>query len=484
MLKKIFLLAITVVLVIGMCGSVNAEELKTKIDIIQQASETKYLENDQGYVSKTIVDSNSETGEVTIELKLSNIAKEVEEITETEVIFVIDNSPSMDFVTESGLTRKEIVIPAAKKLAEKLLGSSSNLKIGIVKFNGGNTVLSASSLMCSLTNDKAKVLDTLDTLNSQSTEGGTNKLAGVTRANNSFSANCQNKIIVLLTDGVPNYDLDYNSAMNDTTTSEALEVQKNTKTGLINISNSGTYIISMMTGMSESDGNTDKEGTVYEGSTIEEDLQAVERIFGTQENPTVGKFYLVASANVDNIISNDILNDVVEKVQRPINKVKIVDYFPEDITENFEFSYVGEPSLGTVTGGIDEETKTISWNIDTLKGDEVATLRYKLKIKDMKNTELLNKTIATNEKVVLTYEDTEQKEYTVTLTSSPKIQLSEVKEPEQPVETPEDDGKDDTTIKEDIPQTGENIAIILGLAVMAISLLIIVVKYRKYKEIK
>ena len=46
----------------------------------------------------------------------------------------------------------------------------------------------------------------------------------------------------------------------------------------------------------------------------------------------------------------------------------------------------------------------------------------------MKNNNLLNKTIATNEKVVLTYKDKDSKDYTVELTSSPKIQLSEVKE--------------------------------------------------------
>lgn len=44
----------------------------------------------------------------------------------------------------------------------------------------------------------------------------------------------------------------------------------------------------------------------------------------------------------------------------------------------------------------------------------------------MKNKDLLNKTISTNEKVVLTYKDIEQKDYTVTLTSSPKIQLSKI----------------------------------------------------------
>ena len=75
MLKKFFIILISIILIIGMCGSVNAAELKTSLDIIQKASETKYLENDQGYISKTIVDSNADTGEITIELKLSNTTK-------------------------------------------------------------------------------------------------------------------------------------------------------------------------------------------------------------------------------------------------------------------------------------------------------------------------------------------------------------------------------------------------------------------------
>ena len=137
---------------------------------------------------------------------------------------------------------------------------------------------------------------------------------------------------------------------------------------------------------------------------------------------------LILETELGDGINDKIYIEVLEKVQNPINTVKIVDYFPEDITENFEFSYVGNASIGTASEGIDEETKTISWDIGTLKGDEVATLKYKLKIKDMQNTDLLKKTIATNEKVVLTYKDTKSKDYTVELTSSPKIQLSEEKE--------------------------------------------------------
>lgn len=388
-------------------------------------------------------------------------------------MLVVDNSPSMDFVTESGLTRKEIVIPAAKKLTEKLLENSNDLKIGIVKFNGGYTVSSASSLMCSLTNDKNKLLETLDKINEQATVGGTNILAGIKNANNNFDSKCKNKIIVLLTDGLPNYDLDYNKAPNDSTTSTSIEVQDNTKNGLLNISNSGTYIISMMTGMSESDGNTDKNGNVFNDGNLADDLIAVEKIFGTEEKPTVGKFYLVASANVDNIIRNDILNDVVEKIQKPIYNTKIVDYLSEDILKNFEILDVNNSSLLQGENvSFDIKDGKINWNIGTVKGEQAVTFKYKLKLKNMQNTELLNKTIAISEKTVLTYQDVDQKEYEVELTNNPKIQLVEV---EQTV--------DDTIANDILPKAGAR-ATIIGFIIVTILSIVIYKKYNSYKDIK
>lgn len=105
MLKKIINI-ILIFLIIGMYRDVSAAELKTTLDVIQKASETKYLENDQGYVSKTIVNSNKDTGEVTIELKLSNTAKQEEKSTDTEVFLVVDNSGSMGYTTSTGETRR------------------------------------------------------------------------------------------------------------------------------------------------------------------------------------------------------------------------------------------------------------------------------------------------------------------------------------------------------------------------------------------
>lgn len=427
MLKKFFIILISIVLMMGMCGSVNATELKTSLDIIQKASETKYLENDQGYISKTIIDSNSDTGEVTIELKLSNTAKEVEKTTDTEIFLVIDNSFSMDFAVTEQSTRRELLISAMRTFVNQIYAQSSNVKVGLVRFAGKDswnstnspTLTNGTNLMCNLTKDKLTMLSAITAFenletkqtetNNSHCESSTNIAAGIKKANDNFSEECTNKIIILLTDGLPSQDLTFSLS------SSSSVIYENTKNTLLQIGNSGTYVISMMTGTSSED----------ENENAQEDIKS---IFGTETNPTTGAFYNVSDANIEEVVSNKIYANVMEKVQNPINTVKIVDYFPEDITENFEFSYVGSPSVGTTSDTIDIESKTITWDIGTLKGDEVATLKYKLKIKDMKNTELLNKTIATNEKVVLTYKDTEAKDYIVTLTSSPKIQLSEVKE--------------------------------------------------------
>ena len=420
MLKKFFIILISILLMIGMCGNVNAAELKTSLDIIQKASETKYLENDQGFISKTIVDSNSDTGEVTIELKLSNTSKETEINKDTEVFLVLDNSVSMNYNSTENSTRKSLIVSSATTLTNKIYNSSSNVKIGVVRFaskwsgTASSTGKSyeqpnASNLMCELTSNSNTVLNAISQYSTMDTEAGTNIYAGLKKAYDNFSSEKNNKIIILLTDGLPGeytesyYDYESKSTIDSKTKSYIQTIGKD------------VTLISLLTGVSTDSKDSD-EATRIEG------------IFGTSQNPTSGKFYNISDADIENVVSNDIFEDIMEIVQNPINTTKIVDYFPEDITDNFDFSYVGSPSIGTTSDNIDTESKTITWDIGTLKGDEVATLKYKLKIKDMKNTELLNKTIATNEKVVLTYKDTESKDYTVELTSSPKIQLSEVKE--------------------------------------------------------
>lgn len=108
------------------------------LNIVQKASETKYLENDQGYISKTIVDSDSEKGEITVEVKLSNTSKDLETSTGTEIFLVVDNSGSMGYTTSTGEIRRNVVTKSIKNLTDSIYKNSSNVKVGLVRF-AGNT---------------------------------------------------------------------------------------------------------------------------------------------------------------------------------------------------------------------------------------------------------------------------------------------------------------------------------------------------------
>lgn len=50
-----------------------------QLNIEKENAETKYLENNQGYISKKIINSNSTNGEVTVELTVSNSNKNIPE---------------------------------------------------------------------------------------------------------------------------------------------------------------------------------------------------------------------------------------------------------------------------------------------------------------------------------------------------------------------------------------------------------------------
>ena len=494
-INRILSISLITFIVFSIFYNVSASNLNTSLDIIQKASETKYLENDQGYISKTIVDSNANTGEVTIELKLSNTKKEISSFNNTEIILVIDNSGSMDFKTAEGKSRKSILLDSAKNLVNTIFDTSNNVKIGIVKFCG-DTVFSSSlyaaSVITQPTSQKEDAIAGLTTIENKSTESGTNIRNGLKKAEELFSENSGNKVIILLTDGCPTEDGEGNYVGNSQmvmSNATYNTILSNTKNELININEKGIKLISLMTGVNSND--VDRNGNVI--TTTEDDLQAIKTIFGTEENPTAGKFYNAKTTDISQVIQDYVTKDVQEILNKPLNTVKVTDYFPEDIINNFEFSYVGNPSTGTVSDSIDSESKTITWDIGTLKGDEVATLKYKLKIKDMKNEQLLNKTISTNEKVVLTYKDTNSKDYTLILSSSPKIQLSELKEElnttvnsNQSTETVNNvDNKDNTIIASGkLPQTGINITIIFVILLIAIISLIIYKKYNSYKDIK
>lgn len=409
--------------------SVFASNTNTLLEVVEKASKTEYLENNQGYISKTIIDSNANTGEVTIELKLSNTKNETSKSKNTEIILVIDNSVSMKFKTADGKTRKSILLDSAKNFVNSIFETSNNVKVGIVKFCGEYgfwAPANAASLITKPTEKEEDVIEGITKIEKISTESGTDIQKGLIKAENAFSKDAGNKVIILLTDGCPTEDASGNYLYNNEqvmTNEKYRKIIQNTKNELINIDKKGIKLISLMTGVNSND--LDENGNVVKNT--EDEIQAIETIFGTESKPTAGKFYNVKTTDISNVVKNDITKDVQQILNTPINNVKIQDYFPQEIIDNFEFSYVENPNIGTVSKNINKDN-SIEWNIGTIKGDETATLRYKLKIKNMENKQLLDKVISTNEKVILNYRDNNAKEYTLNLSTSPKIKLTEVKE--------------------------------------------------------
>ena len=488
-------------------SNVYASDIKTSLNIIQKESETKYLDKEQGYISKTIVNSNTNTGEVTIELKVSNTKKQIEEITKYE------NTEIYIMVSENIVKEAETLQRYAdniEKLAGNILKINSKTKIGIIGITGtiretteqedgkvvwgendeGEVAGSSSNaeVVVKLTDNVDTIIKGIKSMNSSKIEYRTNLQAAIKLANQSWSNNT-NKILISLYDNVPNIAIgvkghasygSWNSPYK--TPEEAIkgkheEIATYTKNEILSLKNSNVSFFVLRPD------DTSYDETWYSTTTGEKILDFdgspyVQKLYGTIGSPTYGKMYSFNDDSINNIITESIYQDVKEVIQQDIKNVKIEDYFPKDIIDNFDFSYVGTPSIGNVTDGIDKETRSITWNIENLKGNEVATLKYNLKIKDMNNKNLLNKTIPTNEKVVLIYNDIENEKYTVTLESSPKIQLSEVKEPIK------DNNDDDSTVaKGELPQTGVGIGLVSAIIILCSISIIWYFRCNKMKEI-
>ena len=173
MKKKVILAEILFFIWIIICMPIYAVNDVT-LNVTQKASEIKYLEKDQGNISKTIVNSDTEKGEVTVEIKLANNAKESEISTGTEIFLVIDNSPSMDFVTASGKTRKEIVVNSTKSLVDSIFNNTTSASIGIIDFHGENGWIETAGIKNATlrkkpSNDKEEILAELQKLSLDST---------------------------------------------------------------------------------------------------------------------------------------------------------------------------------------------------------------------------------------------------------------------------------------------------------------------------
>lgn len=363
---------------------------------------------------KKLISKDLTNKEVTLQLQVTN--EEISEKPTGEIILVLDNSESMKEQTSTGEVRRNLVFNSSKKLITNLLKDNTALKIGVVGFSTNTDVskegTSEDAFVVSNLTDSATILSSA--IDSIETNGPRTDLeSGLTLAKKLFSSDEKNKYVIVLTDGIPNVAINYDKNYYSD------DVILKTKSCLQGISSSGIKLITMLTGISE------PEKTVLRPSSEESmtNNQIIQAIFGTTQKPTAGKFYYITDDKIESTIT-DIYNSLVS-TDKTFKNLKIFDYFPKEIIDNFNFSYVTNANIGTISAEVDKTNNSIIWNIPELAVGQTATVQYKLKLKENFDGSIVEKILNTNEKVDITYTDYTSTEQSKTSDVTPKLKLVE-----------------------------------------------------------
>ena len=363
---------------------------------------------------KKLIEKNLNNKEVTLQLQVTNEETSIQPT--GEIMLVIDNSLSMEETVDDGTTtREELVIESANTLVNTILEGNDNLQVGVVSFSTNEDVslegtINDASLVSDLSSDPQALVSAIS--NIQYTGPRTNLEAGLNLASQYFTEEDNNKYIIVLTDGIPNVALNYDGIYYSD------DVINKTKAQLQVLDTAGYDVITMLTGITETDSvpATRQDDKTY-GDIIEE-------IFGTEENPTVGKFYYVQDREIEQTITNDIYNDLLP-IEQVLTDITVTDYFPQEIIDNFEFAYVSEPNIGTVSAEVNTENNSITWTISELQPGETATVQYTLSLKEDFDESIVGPILDTNERVDITYTNLNGETVEDTSDVTPKLKLTE-----------------------------------------------------------
>lgn len=424
-------------------------------------------------LERKITRFNKEERSITVTLTVSNI-KTVEQIQKPiEVFLVIDNSSSMISNSINGITRKQAVIRSANTLVDKLFAISSNAKIGVVSFSSLNSqngeiegTINDAKLVLGLNHSKADVQSAIESIETSTAGPRTNIEAGITIASQNYSNNENtNRYMIVLTDGVPNNDIAgcFGTYIGD--------VGARTKAKLQQIEANGITVIGTMIGLN---------GEIVETQSHKTYKALAEEVFGTIENSTISSYYYIQDSEIETTIVEKIYHSILTTINYTLKNITIKDYLTQTIVDNFDFTYDTLPNIGTVSDTLDKSDNSITWNIDELKEGEIATLSYKLTLKDNYDKNIVDKDlpINTNLKIDGTYNDTKLEENSDE-TSKVKVLYTKPTQPEKPTEpnTPVEPEKpqtpttkpiepDNTVATTIIPQTGDSSFILLGIIVV------------------
>lgn len=471
MKKRISLIIFLLIIMLATNVFAATKSADTTMSIVEDNVCTIQLDENASF-EKRMIGYDLTRHEVTIQLDIKNYSEKI--IPSGEMMLVIDSSSSMDEIVEGTKSRKDLVLQSANKLVENLLKANpTSLKIGVVTFSTGtekddNGYLIAGTekdaqKVCDFTNDAKTLTSKISAI--EGTGPYTNLDSGLKLAQKQFSDDKSNKYVIVLTDGLPNLAVGYNDLVSYEGETAVITETKNTLKSLKN-----TNVITMLTGISDEEATfrTDGTNTYTYGQVIEE-------VFGTEENPTIGKFYKISDNEIEKTITNEIYNDLLP-INNELKDITVVDYFPQYIVDNFEMTYVEGTDIKNVSSAIDTETNSITWKLSKVSPGEEVKIQYVLKTKDEIDEKILDQVLDTNQKIEINYKDFDEKTQTKLSEVTPKIKLTKV--PEKPV-TPEEP-KDTTIAPEPIPKAGTPF-IMIGIIGMLSVTIFFGIKSRKIK---
>lgn len=371
-MKKTKVIVIIALGIIMLSTIVYANELK----VIDSNDDYK-IENQNIEFTKKIVNCNNERQEVEIELCIENIKKDEIETDNTEIILILDNSTSME-EKQATDSRKNITYETVKKLVNSIYNNFEGIELGIVQYS------KKANILTKLTSEKSEALNALEKYKNSICQAPTQTEEALKVARNRFSDKCKNKLVILVTDGYP------------TKLSE-------TKSELLALEKANIKILSAI--ICEDKNN-----------------ETIQKVFGTEENPTAGKIYYIPNdLEIDNVLNKLIYSEIINYKKYPIKNIYIKDFFPEYITKYFDIEYSNVPSKGSVTN---LTGNYFIWHIDELYKEEKVYFRYKLKLKeDIDITPIINKNLETNETVTIDYEDNTKTRVTEIVEKNPIIKI-------------------------------------------------------------
>ncbi len=410
-MKKSILITLFLILILVANISLASYDTVT-MTVVEEPVCTIEIGNNSSF-EKKLVEKNLNNKEVTLQLQVTNEETSLQPT--GEIMLVIDNSKSMEDIVEGTMTREDLVIESAKTLVNTILDGNEHLKVGIVSFSTNEDVskegtIEDANLVSNLSSNSESLISAIS--NIQYTGPRTDLEAGLSLASQYFTEEDNNKYVIVLTDGVPNVALDYDKNYYSD------DVINKTKAQLQALDTAGYNVITMLTGISAADGipATRPDDKTY-GDIIKE-------IFGTEETPTVGKFYYVQDSEIEQTITNTIYNNLLP-IEQVLKDIVVTDYFPQEIIDNFEFAYVSEPNIGTISADVDSESNSITWTISELRPGETATVQYTLSLKKDFDSSIVGKILDTNEKVDISYTNFDGEPVKDTSDVTPKLKLTE-----------------------------------------------------------